>query len=144
VGAVLRKASLVQFFLRIWTKLAFSNNFNVDQTCLLTRDHKFRKEKKWTKLAFSKQLLTWFWTPSNTFLDQNIRLYVLKSNDNYGQFTGQTSFEPHMSLIKIDSLLCIYDLFVGFVSSVRKRRFSWRKKDLFADQLNILSNLDAI
>jgi len=25
-------------------------------TCLLTRDHKFRKEIKWTKLAFSKQV----------------------------------------------------------------------------------------
>ena len=43
----------------------------------LTRDHKLRKEKKWTKLAFPKQLHTWFWTPSNTFLDQNIRLYVI-------------------------------------------------------------------
>ena len=47
-----QKASLVQFFLRIWTKLAFSNNLNMDQTCLLTRDPKFRKAKKWTKFAF--------------------------------------------------------------------------------------------
>ena len=56
VGDVLKKSSLVQIFLRIWTKLAFSNNLKVDQTCLLTRDHKFRREIKWTKLAFSKQV----------------------------------------------------------------------------------------
>ena len=51
-----KKASLVQIFLRIWTKLAFSNNLKVDQTCLLTRDPEFRREKNWTKLAFSKQV----------------------------------------------------------------------------------------
>ena len=51
-----KKTSLVQIFLRIWTKLAFSNNLKVDQTCLLARDHKFRREIKWTKLAFSKQV----------------------------------------------------------------------------------------
>ena len=49
-------ASLVQIFLLFWTKLAFSNNLNVDQTCLLIRDHKFRREMKWTKLAFTKQV----------------------------------------------------------------------------------------
>ena len=48
----------------------------LDQTCILTRDHKFWKEKKWTKLVFSKKLLTWFWTPLNTFLGQTIRLNV--------------------------------------------------------------------
>ena len=49
-------ASLVQIFLQICTKLAFSNNLNADQTCLLKRDHKFRREIKWTKLTFSKQV----------------------------------------------------------------------------------------
>ena len=72
-----KKASLVQIFLRIWSKLAFSNNFKVDQTCLLTRDPEFRSEKKWTKLAFSKQVSHVIWTPSNTFLDQNIRRWVI-------------------------------------------------------------------
>ena len=51
-----KKACLVQIFLRIWTKLAFSNNLKVDQTCLLAHDHKFRREIKWTKFAFSKQV----------------------------------------------------------------------------------------
>ena len=49
-----------------WTKLAFWHVII-----------NFEKKKKWTKPAFSKQILTWFWTPSNTFLDQNIRQYVL-------------------------------------------------------------------
>ena len=56
VWDVLKKASLVRIFLRIWTKLAFSNNLKMDQTCLLARDQKFRREIKWTKLAFSKQV----------------------------------------------------------------------------------------
>ena len=52
----------------MWTKLAFWHVII-----------NFEKKKKWTKLAFSSQLHTWLWTPSNTFLDQNIRLNVHES-----------------------------------------------------------------
>jgi len=46
----------------MWTKLAFWHVIK-----------KFEEKKKWTKLAFSSLLHTWLWTPSNTFLDQNLR-----------------------------------------------------------------------
>ena len=42
VGDVLKKTTLVQIFLRIYTKLDFSNNLKVDQTCHLTYDQKFQ------------------------------------------------------------------------------------------------------
>ena len=38
------------------TKLAFSNNLKVDQTCLLAHDHKFRRKIEWTKLGISEQV----------------------------------------------------------------------------------------
>ena len=42
--------------MQVWFTFKLFEKASLVQTCLLTRDYKFRREIKWTKLAFSKQV----------------------------------------------------------------------------------------
>ena len=51
-------------------------NFGPFSNCSILQLWSISKNKRWTKVAFRNNSNTWFWTPSNTFLDQNLRSAV--------------------------------------------------------------------